>query len=328
MQKHAQKISNEEWKGPRDAAWKAIMNADYKKAIEILTPIYKKYPKDFRVINFYTSTLADYGEFLPERKRKAFKKRGCELLSGLLKRLRGIDRAWSFSTRNEYYYHSAQYDKQYYLGLERARSGDKTGYYSQGVGSAWHAYSHAKKGRIYFANIWARRSVRAWANYFKFKADYYNAYVHYALALGILGRTADMETALNKSAKLSGKPDSYHEFKDVRTKISELRLKGRFSRKHAMSDDEVYDKLLNLFKGQYLGRQWQIHAQNTPVEIKKRHGDAPLKQLRSLMILTANHHLADSTRTVEHELWNPRRPLVGKRLMNEAWKLPLPGYKD
>lgn len=91
-----------------------------------------------------------------------------------------------------------------------------------------------------------------------------------------------------------------------------------------MNDDEVYDSLMNLFKGQYLARQWKVHAQDTPAEIKKRHGDAPLKQLRSLMILTANHHLADSTRIVEHELWNPRRPSVGKRLMGEARELPLP----
>jgi len=55
-----------------------------------------------------------------------------------------------------------------------------------------------------------------------FKADYYNAYVHYALALGILGRNGDMETALAKSARLSGKPRSYREFEEIRRNITSL----------------------------------------------------------------------------------------------------------
>ena len=91
-----------------------------------------------------------------------------------------------------------------------------------------------------------------------------------------------------------------------------------------MSDDEVYDALLAMFKGQYLGQKWAITAQDTPEEIKVRHGVEPLKQLRSLMILTGNHHLYESPRVVDHKLWNPRRPAVGKRLLQESRNLPLP----
>lgn len=216
------RISDEEWKGLRDGAWKAIMDADYGKAIRILAPVYKKYPRDFRVINFYASTLADYGECRPENERRRLKKRGCELLYGLLMRLRGMSRELGYSTRNEYYYHSAQHDKQYHLGVECVRAGEKRGYYSQGVGAAWHAYGHARNGRTALAEMWAKRAIGAWGNYFKFKADYYNAYVHYALALGIMGRVKEMEEALGKSAKLSGKQKSYREFTEVRSNISRL----------------------------------------------------------------------------------------------------------
>lgn len=219
MHNNDKRISEEEWKSSRDGAWKAIMDADYGKAIRILTPVYKKYPCDFRVINFYASTLADYGECQPESEKKRLKKRGCELLRGLLKRLRGMSRELGYSTRNEYYYHSAQHDKQYRLGVECVRAGEKRGYYSQGVGAAWHAYGHARNGRKYLAEMWAKRAIRAWENYFKFNADYYNAYVHYALALGIIGRIKDMEESLVKSAKLSGKPKSYREFAEVRDNI-------------------------------------------------------------------------------------------------------------
>ncbi|HOI42328.1 MAG TPA: hypothetical protein PK523_05220 [Elusimicrobiales bacterium] len=90
-----------------------------------------------------------------------------------------------------------------------------------------------------------------------------------------------------------------------------------------MTDEEVYDALIAMFKGEYLGRQWAIAADDTPEEIKAKHGETPLKQLRSLMILTGNHHLCDSIRAVDHKLWNPRRPAVGKRLLAEARRLPL-----
>ncbi len=48
-----------------------------------------------------------------------------------------------------------------------------------------------------------------------------NAYVHYALALGINGENAKMEAALLKSGEICGKPQSYKEFAEVRKIISE-----------------------------------------------------------------------------------------------------------
>ena len=90
-----------------------------------------------------------------------------------------------------------------------------------------------------------------------------------------------------------------------------------------MNDEEVYQKLINLFKDEYLAKQWKIKALDTPEQIKKHHGNEPLKQLRSLMILTGNHHLSDRSRKVKHNLWTPYRPAVGKRLKEEALKLPL-----
>lgn len=90
-----------------------------------------------------------------------------------------------------------------------------------------------------------------------------------------------------------------------------------------MNDDEVYNALIVMFKEQYLGRQWPITSDDTPEDIKARYGEAPLKQLRSLMILTGNHHLHDAKRKVDHKLWEPRRPTVGKRLLENAFKLPI-----
>lgn len=53
------------------------------------------------------------------------------------------------------------------------------------------------------------------AQYFTYDHNYYNSYVHYALALGILGYEDEMMKALQRSADLIHKDLSYTEFKDV-----------------------------------------------------------------------------------------------------------------
>jgi hypothetical protein len=163
--------------------------------------------------------LGDYADGLAGAEQERLKRKSCGILRKLTRKLGNIRWEWNISTRNEYYYHSGQFRQQYELGLESAAGGHQWGYYGQGVGAANYAYGHAAAGRRGYAALWARRAVSSWENFFKFKADYYNAYVHYALALGVLGRLAEMEAALKKSAALSGKPQSYREFAEVREKV-------------------------------------------------------------------------------------------------------------
>lgn len=216
------KMPYSEWSQVYKAAWQAVMDADYKKATGILAPAYKKYPRAWNVARTYAMVLGDYAEEVGGARQKALKKRSCALLAGLLIKTRGVRWEYVISARNEYYYHSAQFEKQYALGLEAAVGGHRWAYYTQGVGAANYAYVHAEKGRARLAALWAARAVVAWEEFFKYKDDYYNAYVYYALALGILGRIKEMEDALKKSAKLSKKPGSYREFAEVRRKISDL----------------------------------------------------------------------------------------------------------
>ncbi|MDQ7774137.1 MAG: hypothetical protein RDU13_11535 [Elusimicrobiales bacterium] len=211
-----------EWAESYKKIWKAVEDADYSRAMGFLTPLYKKYSRDFKVAKTYAMALGDYAETLNGARGKALKARSRALLRGLLRRLGNVRWEWSISARNEYYYHTGQFRKQYVLGLEAAAGGHNWGYYGQGVGAANYAYEHAVAGRRGLAAMWARRAVRSWETFFKFKPDYYNAYVHYALALGILGRLKGMEAALRKSASLSGKPASYKEFAGVRGKIAAL----------------------------------------------------------------------------------------------------------
>jgi len=167
--------------------------------------------------------LGDYADTLTGARQKMLKQRSRAMLGGLVKRLQSIRWEWNISTRNEYYYHSSQFKKQYELGLESAEGGGQWAYYSQGVGASNYAYELAANGRARLAALWADRAVAAWGNFFRIKDNYYNAYVHYALALGILGRAKEMESALTRSAELSGKPESYREFREVRKKAAKLR---------------------------------------------------------------------------------------------------------
>lgn len=211
-----------EWTKTYSTAWKAVTDADYKKAVSILEPVYRRYPLDFKVVKTYAMALGDYADCLDGPRQKMLKRRSCGILRGLVKRMGNVRWEWNISTRNEYYYHSGQFKKQYALGVESAAGGHSWGYYGQGVGAANYAYEHAAAGRRGLASRWAVRAINAWENFFKFKDDYYNAYVHYALALGIAGRVPDMEAALGKSGKLSGKPGSYREFVEVREKLAKL----------------------------------------------------------------------------------------------------------
>lgn len=211
-----------EWVAAYNKMWKAVTDADYKKAIDVLTPLYRKYPRDFKVVKTYAMVLGDYADGLTGGLRPKLKRKSLAILRKLTGKLGNVRWEWNISTRNEYYYHSGQFRKQYELGLESAAGGHKWGYYGQGVGAANYAYEHAAAGRRGYAAVWARRAISSWENFFTFKDDYYNSYVHYALAFGILGQLKEMEAALMKSAALSGKPRSYREFAEVREKISKL----------------------------------------------------------------------------------------------------------
>lgn len=195
-----------------------VHQADYSQALTTCLHGRRKWPEDFKIQSAYASVLGDRAEDLPPERRQRLKRKAAGLLKGLLPRLREVSALESLRTRNEYYYHSEQFLKQYQLG----RAYGVRGLYSQGVGAAWHAKRLAEEGRKMSARRWAERSIEAWERYFKVRPDYYNAYVHYALVLGILSRLPEMEKALEKSTALSGRPASYREFQEVREIVEKL----------------------------------------------------------------------------------------------------------
>lgn len=88
-------------------------------------------------------------------------------------------------------------------------------YYNQGVGAAYFAKQLLQAGNRQQALEYAQKAAIAWGQYFSLENDYYNPYVHYGLALGILGQKDEMMRALRRGAELIKRDLNYTEFKDV-----------------------------------------------------------------------------------------------------------------
>src|SRR3990167_9878281 len=136
-----------------------------------------------------------------------------------------------FYFKNEYYFRFAQYQQQYENGVARVNAywGTKEwlakgfgyypqgvgGYYSQGVGASNYARELYQQGNKKLAQQYAQKALIAWAQCFSYDNTYYNAYVHYALTLGVLGNKDEMLKALRRGADLIHQDLNYPEFKKV-----------------------------------------------------------------------------------------------------------------
>lgn len=208
-----------------DRVWDYIEQAEYKKATEHAKRGLKFFPDDTVASFQYFSVMADYALSKETKKFKQMHKTAVLGMKKLLKKTsgRGISFNYKKIMKNEFYYQTKQYQKQFYLGVNSyKRKGNKHDMYSAGVGAANYALELAKKNNKKMAFLWAKKSVESWEVYFEMNLKYYNPYVHYALALGILGEKKRMMDALKKSSKLCKKPMSYKEFAETIKVVNEL----------------------------------------------------------------------------------------------------------
>lgn len=205
-----------------------VHRADYGAALKAADRWRRRHPGDFSVAAHYASVLGDYAEEFPAAERKRLQAESVRQMRSLLLRTacRPHPRVVGM-LKNEYYWQTKQRRKQYQLGVWEARRGTRGGYYSQGVGAAWHALELAQRGRRLQARRWADRAVTAWKRYEKADPDYYNQFVHRALAEGVRGRPQAMEECLRRGAKLARRPLGYREFAEVRELVRALRPRAK-----------------------------------------------------------------------------------------------------
>lgn len=208
--------------------WDHIDKANYKEATACAKKGLKLFPDDTIAAFNYYSIMADYALSNKSKKFQDMHKVAVAGMKKLFKKTsgRGISQNYKKIMKNEYFYQTKQFKKQYALGMTfYKRTGQKHHLYSSGVGGANHALTLAREGRTKLAHSWARKSIEAWEIYFEHDNKYYNPYVHYGLAWGVLGEKKKMMKALKDSSKRCGKPMSYKEFAEVIEWIEELESK-------------------------------------------------------------------------------------------------------
>lgn len=202
----------------------SVYACNYEEAIDITVAGLKKFPTVFYLQADLASLLGDCAEITPEPLKSKMVTKAKELFARLLKEVDNQPKSVAFPFRNEYHFRLAEYKEQYELGIERVsyywntdiwKTHGINGYYCQGVGAAHHAKKLLLSGNKQLALEYAQKSLAAWAQYFSYENDYYNSYVHYAMALGMLGYKEEMMRALKRSASLIQKDLDYHEFKEV-----------------------------------------------------------------------------------------------------------------
>lgn len=207
-----------------DALRVKVSACNYKDAILIVMSYLERFPENFAIQSYFAALTGDYSELTEE----PFKQQLIDNAKNIFNRLRQESVNQSKDTlclfTNEYCYRFALYKEQYENGLEAVAHYWETpekltcgvrGYYYQGVGAANYAKILWLEGNKALATEYAHKAVVAWAQYFSHKNNYYNAYVHYALALGVLGHKEEMMRALKHSAQLINRDLDYQEFKDV-----------------------------------------------------------------------------------------------------------------
>lgn len=212
----AEKLSGE--------ASKKVHKSNYEEAIEITLLGLEKFPNNFTLQSDLAALIGDCSEITPSPLKERMIQKSKTMFDRLLKEVDGQPKKLFYSFKNEYYFRFALYREQYELGIMRVADYWGTdqwpsrgfgGYYGQGVGAARYAQKLLQEGKRSLALEYAQKAVVAWAQYFSYKNDYYNAYVHYALALGILGYKEEMMRALQKSASMINRDMNYYEFKEV-----------------------------------------------------------------------------------------------------------------
>ena len=202
-----------------------VEKARYREAFRSAKILYQAHRGHPEAQYLYAVMLGDNNEGLNSRQSERNRKTAVGLLKPLLRKLHSFDSATRYRVRNEYYWFSQQYRKQYLLGSEGLRRGMRRASYSQGVGAAWHALKLAQERRPELARRWAGKSVRAWQKFLRTE-KYYNAHVHLGLALGVMGQQEEMERSLKRGAREAGKPASDHEFNAIRSLVKQLPGEG------------------------------------------------------------------------------------------------------
>lgn len=205
-------------------AFQKVIEGNYEASLSMVLEGIEMFPSNFILQANLASLLGDYAGSFSGALHGAMINRSQQIFNKLMSEVEGQHPADVFYLKNEYFFRFRLYKEQYELGLEKIayyqgtekwNSCASSCYYTQGVGAAQYARELLLKGNKSLAFDYAQKAIIAWAQHFSYSNSYYNSYVHYALALGILGYKDEMMKALQRSADLIKKDLSFNEFREV-----------------------------------------------------------------------------------------------------------------
>lgn len=218
-----------------DESFEAVNEGNYKKALAVIMDGIKSFPKDFSVQVWLATQIGDYSSHFEDELKERMIQKSKAIFEKLFREASQQEKRTYYWFMNEHYFRFRQYKNQYELGLEKVEFGLQStenrdrrissGYYSQGVGAAHYAKELLLNGNKKLALEYAQKAVIAWGQYFSYTNTYYNAYVHFAIALAILGNKEEALRALSHASEIIKKDHvEFQEVKDFITKAEQLGL--------------------------------------------------------------------------------------------------------
>lgn len=131
-------------------------------AYKLINQIFKDNPNNLYILSLYAGILGDYGQVFPGPEEDKYKKEAVSILKAALKKLNGKSSNIKKRIRNEYYYHSRQFYKQYRLGVEITGGDSNIVDFSKAVGASEYSWELLCKKQYKRAKAYADISVYNW----------------------------------------------------------------------------------------------------------------------------------------------------------------------
>lgn len=194
---------------------KFVLAGKYKEGLPLAKRALKDFPQDLVCQYQYAKLLGDWADELSPAKRKKLKSEAVKILRRLTRRLQGQPTETRFGICLNYYYQSYKFKEMHAFGKRFTAVDLRKGLYAQALGACLHAETLQRSGNEALKKQWATKSIQAWKKYGLTKEPYYFAHYSCAKALALQGDRAGALKSLKTAARVSRRPLTDWEFKDV-----------------------------------------------------------------------------------------------------------------
>jgi|GEM_PF-5810264 len=191
---------------------RAFFSAGKDSAARRLAAVFlRNYPGDFQARYCYAVSLSESTAGLSRVEADRNRRRTVALLKKLLAQRDRLPIEQALGVENEYYWFSAQPEKQYELGRRMLRRHHLAqAHYCCGVGAAMVTIKAARRGDAPGVRLWSKRALGAWRSYHRRFDERLGSVIFEAIAWGASGDPKMMERKLRRCCVLAKVPACNH----------------------------------------------------------------------------------------------------------------------